>query len=156
MNQIINYNYVKYNFLHESITEEYLKELNQISLDFEKERLNLQKKISSDKYETETLNKRVKRILSENKNKFQKYGYGYEEDVKIFESYIIPILFEKNKKCILIYDHSERLKGRSLNGYNMMIQEMIWEKGYTIVNLFSNDEMDNIQLLEHIVDKIIN
>lgn len=146
-NQIVIYNYMIHNYINSCLSDETLNEMGITSLDFDKERKKVQNKISKGKYEDDSIHDRIKNVFIENESKLKKLGLGFEENVNLYNSYTVPFIFPKNKKCIFIYDHSEKLKSKSLNGYNSMIQQIVHHSGYKIITL--SDETD-------IIAKIIN
>ena len=130
-------------------------------LKFEKEKIEIQKKISvemNQKY----IGPIITSLITKNNNYFNAKGHVFKFNFIVDDSYLVPIFSDSKKVCVLLYNHTEILKDRSVSGYNIIKESYLMSKGYSICRIYQKEFSDLLQLnynddkkvLEWIVDKI--
>jgi hypothetical protein len=154
LNQVYSYSSI-YNINDKCsnlFSKEFLKVLSGASMKHEQARTQTHIKLSKDRYENETPIKRISRLIKENKALLNRQGLVPEENVTLLDSYIIPFMF--GKKCLFIYDHNEILKSKTPTGYNVLLFEMILEKGYIPTYINTNDFINKTD--KEVFDGLLN
>ena len=148
-------------------------------LKFEKEKIEIQKKISvemNQKYigppkKNDNIGKKkpidchtmiVISLITKNNNYFNAKGLVFKFNFIVDDSYLVPIFSDSKKVCVLLYNHTEILKDRSVSGYNIIKESYLMSKGYSICRIYQKEFSDLLQLnynddkkvLEWIVDRI--
>lgn len=107
---------------------------------------------------------KVIKLLSENSNYLNEKGYIFNFNLAVDDCYHIPALSTNKKICILFYDHTEILKDKSVNGYNLLKEKYLEQRGYKVCRIFHKDFYDKDMInkedekknLDYIIDCLNN